>query len=754
MNTAAPQTAPNRVLMARVAALLFFAGASLTALALAMPQPPHTFVVGFWAIVVACVLLAATLFGLGRRVPLWGLQVAIALGSLMVSSLIGLRDGYVTSTSIPTELAYSFAILYSAYFFSRRALLGQWFVAIGSYGVALVHTDVGAAVAMVSWFVTATILLVIAVVVSMLRERSEREIDARRRATEDQESSLSLLQATLESTADGLLVVDREGCMVSFNQQFLEMWRIPEEIADARDDDAARRFVVDQLADPEAFLAGLEKLDQDEEAESFDTVELADGRVFERYSRPQKLDGEVVGRVWSFRDATDRHRFLDRLHKLADHDTITGLFNRRRFEEEVAREVAVARRRKQAGALILLDLDNFKDVNDAQGHACGDQVLREVASILQSRVRRTDTVGRLGGDEFAALLPETSAGEARSIADEVREALRAHRFAFGGPGIRVTTSVGVVSIDGTETEGELLVSADMAMYAAKEAGRDQVQVHLADDEGHAAAKARRGWAQRIREALDEDAFVFWAQPIHDLSSGEIRQYELLVRMEGDDGELIPPGAFLGAAERLSLIGEIDRWGVREAIRLLAAHKDVDHPPSVGVNISGRSVSDPRLRELISSEIARTGVDPQNLILELTETAAISNMDEAIGFSELLAKLGCRFALDDFGAGFGSIYYLKHMPVDFVKIDGDFVRNLPSSSTDQVVVASMVQIANGLGVLTVAESVGDEQTVDMLRRFGVDFAQGHHLGPPRPVEEAIPEPAQPDASESRLLSKPG
>jgi EAL domain-containing protein (putative c-di-GMP-specific phosphodiesterase class I) len=294
----------------------------------------------------------------------------------------------------------------------------------------------------------------------------------------------------------------------------------------------------------------------------------------------------------------------------------------------------------------------------------------------------------------------------------------------------------------------------MAMYAAKEAGRDRVQMHFAGDEDQAAANARRGWAQRIREALDEDAFVFWAQPIHDLSSSEIRQYELLARMEGDDGELLPPGAFLGAAERLSLVQEIDRWAVREAIRLVAAHKDVDHPPSVEVNISGRSISDPRLRELISSELARTGVNPQNLILELTETAAISNMDEAIGFAESLARLGCRFALDDFGAGFGSIYYLKHMPVDFVKIDGDFVRNLPSSSTDQVVVASMVQIANGLGVLTIAESVGDDETVDMLRRFGVDFAQGHHLGRPRPVDEAIPKPAQPESSDSRLLSKPG
>ena len=753
MSSATPQTAPNPALMARVAALMFLSGATLTAMGLSLPQPPHTSVAGFDAIVITCVVLAIALFAFGRSIPLWGFQVVIALGSLMVSAIIALRDGYLIATAIPTEMAYSFAVLYAAYFFTRRATFGQGAIVVGSYAAALAHTDLSFVAAAVSWSVTTTILVVIGTVVFVLRNRSEREIAARRRATEDQETSLSLLQATLESTADGLLVVDRDGQMVSFNQQFIEMWGIPESITDAREDEEARRFVLDQLVDPAGFTTRIEELFQTPEVESFDVLELEDGRVFERYSRPQILDGEVIGRVWSFRDATDRHRFLDRLRKLADNDALTGLFNRRRFEEELKREVAALGRREQPGALLVLDLDNFKDINDAHGHACGDQVLREIAAILRSRVRSSDTVGRLGGDEFAILLPDADPSEARRVANELREALREHRFAFEGRRVRMTTSIGVVPILGEQLEGELLVSADVAMYAAKDSGRDRVEIHAPDDEANAEALAQRGWAQRIREALDEGAFVLHAQPIHDLARDRVTQFELLARMEGDDGELLPPGAFLGAAERLSMVQEIDRWAVREAIHLLAAHKDPDHPLTLEVNISGRSMSDPRLRELISSELARTRVDPQGLILELTETTAISNMDEAIGFAESLARLGCRFALDDFGSGFGSIYYLKHMPVDFVKIDGDFIRNLSESSTDQVVVASMVQIANGLGVLTIAESVGDDKTVEMLRRFGVDFAQGNHIGRPRPVSEVLPSPQRP-ANAPRLLSNPG
>ncbi|MDX6696977.1 MAG: hypothetical protein QOE65_374 [Solirubrobacteraceae bacterium] len=570
-----------------------------------------------------------------------------------------------------------------------------------------------------------------AVVAWRLNEQSRSQLN----------ESLSLLEATLQSTADGILVVDPEGRIVSSNDEFARMWRIPDELIAAGDDDAVLGYAVSQVADQPAFLAKVRELYGDPAAESFDVVEFSDGRVFERYSRPQRVEGRSVGRVWSFHDATERRRFEDRLQHLADHDALTGLFNRRRFEEELERELARAVRFQEAGAVLMLDVDNFKYINDTLGHAGGDQVVIGVSTMLDRRLRDTDVVARLGGDEFALLLPRTSQNEAQRLAGHLLQAIRELAVPVAGRSVQVTASIGVAVFDAVrQTAGEVLAAADLAMYEAKDSGRDRVVAYTASTGEEARQRAQVSWIERIRAALEEERFVLYAQPILDLRTNEIAQHELLVRMISEDGDVIAPGAFLGTAERFGMVQSLDRWVVRNAIALMDEQLRAGRRLRLEVNLSGRSVDDPELPALIQRELAATDVDPDHLVFEITETALISNMEDARRFAETLTRIGCRFALDDFGTGFGSYYYLKHLPLHYLKIDGDFIRNLPHSPTDQLMVRAMVQVAQGLGMRTIAEFVEDEAIVDFLREYGVDFAQGYHVGRPVSVEEAWPLPA--------------
>jgi diguanylate cyclase (GGDEF)-like protein len=375
----------------------------------------------------------------------------------------------------------------------------------------------------------------------------------------------------------------------------------------------------------------------------------------------------------------------------------------------------------------MLDLDNFKYVNDAFGHGAGDDLLRSIGTLLSRTLRETDVLARLGGDEFGILIPDPAS--AQEAANRLLEAIRGHVHSTDGRAIRLTTSIGVVVLDRDSESGEtVLDTVDRAMYEAKDQGRDRAVFHSGDGGNEAKRTAHVSWEHRIREALANDLFDLHCQPILDLRTNEISQYELLVRMRGPDG-LIPPAAFLGVAERLGLIHAIDRWVVTEAIRLLSTRPDLRFE----VNLSARSVEDEQLMAVIGDEIGRRGVDPSGLIFEITETAAISSMDDASRLAVDLAKLGCRFALDDFGAGFGSFYYLKHLPADFLKIDGDFIRS-PRSRTDSLVIESIVTIARGLGKQTIAEFVEDAATLEAMRAHGVDYAQGFGIGRPAPASE--------------------
>jgi diguanylate cyclase (GGDEF)-like protein/PAS domain S-box-containing protein len=678
--------------------------------------------------VAACVFIMLT----WRRIPLWGFQVLLAVGTIVVSVGTLVASGRPTTT----EMFYIWVALYAAYFFTRAQAAAQIaFVGIAYAVVLALGHSTGNELA--RWVITLGTVVVAALLFGRIKEIMDSRLADRERSQRELEESLSLQRATLESTADGILVVDRRGDMVSFNQRFKEMWHLPDEIVDSGDGDRAIAFVCDQLRDPTTFVRKINQLYKRPDAESFDMLQFKDDRVFERYSRPQRgSDGEIHGRVWSFRDVTERERIQARLRHLADHDPLTGLLNRRRFEEELSDRVAHVARYEGGGAVLLLDLDNFKYVNDSLGHRTGDAVIRSVADLLRSQMRETDVLARLGGDEFAILLPYANIDQAAAVATKLLETVRRHRAVFRGKRLRLTTSIGVAAISDAraQTAEELMVEADVAVYEAKEAGRDRSSIYAPSDGGKPDGYGSPAWADRIRRAIDEERFALLAQPILSLSTNEISQYELLLRMEGPDGELLPPHAFLPSAERSGMVREIDLWVTRQAIRLIEAQRQVGRDLHLEVNLSGRTLGDPGLPRAIHEELRDVMIDPANLIFEVTETTAVLNMDEAREFASQLTDMGCRFALDDFGAGFGSFYYLKYLPLEFLKIDGDFISDLASNVTDQAMVRAIVDLSVQLGKRTIAEFVPDSETVELLREYGVDFAQGFHVGRPQPIEE--------------------
>jgi diguanylate cyclase (GGDEF)-like protein/PAS domain S-box-containing protein len=431
-------------------------------------------------------------------------------------------------------------------------------------------------------------------------------------------------------------------------------------------------------------------------------------------------DGVTERLYGTHQDITDWKRMEAQLEYQALHDPLTGLFNRRQFAAELERALRFARRYGRSGAVLMIDIDDFKLINDTHGHAFGDQILKTVAATIGRRIRETDVIARLGGDEFAVVLPESDLKGAREAADDIRSEMSQRSTGPTTPKL----SIGVAPFDGSAEllADDVLVAADMALYEAKHDGKNRVAVYSGETKG------AMSWIERIRGALDNGRLVLYAQPMIDLRSGEIAHRELLLRMLGDDGEIIPPSAFLPTAERVGLITEIDRWVTGEAL-LLARQGE-----RVSLNLAGPSIGDQQIMEMVREAIEE-GLDPSHLLFEITETAAMTNMEAAREFVGALTEFGCGVALDDFGTGFGSFTYLKHLPTSHLKIDIEFVRDLRANSTDREVVKSITDVAHSLGKLTVAEGVENEETLRLLQDYGVDCAQGWFIGPPEPIEAA-------------------
>jgi diguanylate cyclase (GGDEF)-like protein/PAS domain S-box-containing protein len=560
------------------------------------------------------------------------------------------------------------------------------------------------------------------------------DISARIAVELELRTALSLLKATLESTADGVLVVDHAGRITSVNGRLGEMFQSPEGFLDHKVDrpmdDKSVAFVLDQLVDPEAFLAVTELLYAHPEHETTDILEFKDGRVFERFSRPQLVDGEIVGRVWSFRDSTERVRLESELSYQAFHDSLTGLANKALFTDRLNLAVARMERTRKPMAVMFLDLDNFKTVNDSLGHSVGDQLLGVVAEVLLGCIRSTDTAARLGGDEFAVLIDYLEGhSDIVALAERILTALR-RPVTLGTTEVVATASIGITfGVPGTTGE-QLLRNADLAMYRAKEHGKDRFEEFR--DHMHTAIVERLELEADLRRTMGgNQELVVHYQPVVDLTTRAIIGFEALVRWQHPLRGLLAPGAFVPFAEEVGLIDVVDRFVLAEACSQMHYWQQrglVSPDTEISVNLSARELTDPGTATHVAEMLAGSAFDPSNLILEITESAMMHDTETVVQNLHALRALGLRIAVDDFGTGYSSLAYLEQFPVDILKIDRSFVTAL-SDDDPAGLTRAVIQIAETLGLMTVAEGVESAEQADRLHALGCRAAQGYHLGMP-------------------------
>lgn len=444
-------------------------------------------------------------------------------------------------------------------------------------------------------------------------------------------------------------------------------------------------------------------------------------------------EGGDIGAILVFRDVTEQRQMQKQLSWQASHDPLTGLANRREFEVLLERLISSAREQDKRHALLYLDLDQFKVINDTCGHVAGDELLRQIAGLMKPLIRDSDTLTRLGGDEFGILLEGCYIQQAEQIGHKVLEALEDFRFVWQDKTFRVGVSIGLVGIHaGSHTASSVLSAADGACYMAKDKGRNRIWVHQEDDHETTHRQGEMEWVSRIMRAFDEDRFVLYFQRVVPLAvtADDYPYREVLVRMIDENGELVPPMAFIPAAERYGVMSTVDRWVVRTAFSWLAGHS---HDERLAINLSSQSLGDDDFLKFVMEQFRATRLSPRRICFEITETAAIANWNRATHFIAALRTLGCRFALDDFGSGMSSFGYLKSLPIDVIKIDGAFVRDMIDDEVDFAMVEAVNRIGHVMGIRTTAEYVENDKILEKLRELGVDYAQGYGLHVPQPLE---------------------
>jgi diguanylate cyclase (GGDEF)-like protein/PAS domain S-box-containing protein len=551
-------------------------------------------------------------------------------------------------------------------------------------------------------------------------------------------------QVTLDSIADAVITTDQFGIIVTMNPVAEILMGIFEEEGKGKNVCDVFKLIDEQNHQPVdcTVTQCLEQLD----IISNDLDHILVGTEGRQYSVTDSVapifdaDRELLGAVLVFRDVTQTRSLTQELNWQALHDPLTGLENRRAFESKMQLLQKSAQSDYQHH-LLYLDLDQFKVVNDTCGHDAGDELLKQITVVLQNQIRKNDLLARLGGDEFGVLLEGCNEENSFVVANKLRSAVQDFRFGWQNQTFKIGVSIGIAKITGSEAKAaDVLSAADSACYVAKEQGRNRVHFHEIDASESSNNQNEMRWISRIQEALDKDRFVLYAQRIQDAQQQSASpHYEVLVRMLGSEGEIIPPGAFLPAAERFNLIASLDRWVFDKLCDYLEELSDKKIPFGemvFSMNLSGTSLVDKTLLHHISKRLDEVKFPSCKISFEVTETAAIANLSEATHFLSTLREKGCKIALDDFGSGLSSFAYLKTLPIDYLKIDGQFVKDITHDPIYKAFVESINQIGHVMGLSTIAEFVEDDEIFAVLKEIGVDYAQGYGIHKPCPIDDVL------------------
>jgi diguanylate cyclase (GGDEF)-like protein/PAS domain S-box-containing protein len=550
-------------------------------------------------------------------------------------------------------------------------------------------------------------------------------------------------QLALDSLGEGLIATDAHGLIDYLNPSAEALTGMRREAAVGQSFGAMIGFVDEHdrraLADPvQQCLATGSRVNLGRRSILISRATGSELGVEATASPIRDADGDVTGVAVMLHDVSELRGLTQQMSYQASHDALTGLVNRREFERRLGEALEIARAGRQSHVMCYLDLDRFKAVNDTSGHLAGDNMLREVAALIREAVRDSDTVARLGGDEFGVLLVGCPLEKARQIADDVSRAIAEYRFVWKDRIFSVGVSIGIVELTGESNSlEEVMSAADSACYVAKKQTDAHVHVYSSHDELVARSRGEIHWLQRLQAALRDGFFELYVQPIEPTRPGAPNgpALEVFVRLH-DEGQAVAPSEFVPAAERYRLMSMIDRWVLGSALAALAAGA-IRLPPgrSLSLNISGQTLADPSFLEFVVEELDRTGAQPAQICFEVAETAVIGNMEQARRFVDVLHGMGCRFALDDFGTDLGGFANLKQLPMDYLKIDGSFMRDLGRDSVNQAMVSAVVGMARTLNFRLVAEQIEDIASLEAARAMGIDFVQGHAIGRPRPLAPA-------------------